>query len=220
MGKVNSIFKVNGKLGDYVFYQLNGKPVVRRLAAKKRGPKSEAQKKNEVQNTEFARASSAGKFLRVALAEECRRMNDRYLYQRVNKLMLELKTADRAEKGLRSPGGGLCTAEGRALMRDFRFPKKYGHFPKLNSAVRQEGKAMLHLSPSRMAVEGITELQINLENGDSRKHVHAAPELSSQNRMELQLNYRRKKGYTELLLIWGEGFLQGVVVTEDFGNSH
>ena len=214
MGKVNSIFKVNGKLGDHVFYQLNGKPVVRRLAAKKRGPKSEAQKKSEVQNKEFAKASSAGKFLRAALDEECRRVNDRYLYQRVNKLMLDLKAADGAEQGLRTPGGGLHTEQGRTIFRDFRFYKKYGHFPKLNSAVRQAGTAMLHLSPSRTAVEGITELQINLENGDSRKHVHAAPELSSQNIMELPLHFRRKKGYTELLLIWGEGFLQGVVLTE------
>ena len=103
MGKVNSIFKVSGKLGDYVFYELNGKQVVRKAAGKKRGPKSEAQKKNEVQNTEFAKASSAGKFLRAGLAEECRRMNDRYLYRKVNKLMLELKAADGAEKGQRTP---------------------------------------------------------------------------------------------------------------------
>lgn len=215
MGKVQSIFKMNGKLGGYVFYQLNGKQVARKLAGKKRGPKSEAQKKNEVQNKEFAKASSAGKFLRAALAEECGRLNDRYLYQKINKLMLELRAADSAQIGLRKPAGGLYTPQGHVLMRDFRFHKKYGSFPKLLSAVRHEGTAMLHLSPSRSAVAGITELQINLDNGDFRRHVHAAPEMTPENLMELRLNFRRKRGYTELLLIWGEGFLQGVVVTEN-----
>ena len=215
MGKVNSIFKVSGKLGDYVFYELNGKQVVRKAAGKKRGPKSEAQKKNEVQNTEFAKASSAGKFLRAGLAEECGRMNDRYLYRKVNKLMLELKAADGAEKGQRTPAGGLGTPEGRAILRDFRFHKKYGHFPKLNSAVRQRGKAVLQLSPSRQPVEGITELQINLDNGDFRRQVLAAPEISAQNRAEVPLGFRRRKGYRDLLFIWGEGFLQGVVVAEE-----
>ena len=215
MGKVQSIFKMNGKLGGYVFYQLNGKQVARKLAGKKRGPKSEAQKKNEVRNTEFGKASSAGKFLREALAEECSRLNDRYLYQRVNKLMLALNSCDGAEPGLRTAAGGLGTDAGLALMRDFRFHKKHGHFPKLNSAVSHESFAMLHLSPSRTAVAGITEVQINLDNGDFRRHVHAVPELSTQNRMELKLNFRRKKGYRELLLVWGEGFLQGVVVTEE-----
>ena len=215
MGKVNSVFKVSGKLGDHVFYQLNGKQVVRKLAGKKRGPKSEAQKKNKVLNTEFAKASSAGKFLRTALAEECSRMNDRYLYRKVNKLMLELKAADGAEKGQRTPGGGLVTPEGRAILRDFRFHKKYGHFPKLNSAAREKGKAVLHLSPSRQPVEGVTELQINLENGDYRSHVHGTPEVSAQNLAEVSLHFRRRKGYLDLLFIWGEGFLQGVVVAEE-----
>lgn len=214
MGKVNSIFKVNGKLDGYVYYKLNGKRVVRKVAGKKRGPKSKAQKENEVRTTEFGKASSAGKFLRAALAEECRHMNDGYLYQRVNKLMLDLKASDGAEPGLRTPAGGLGTTAGEALIRDFRFHKRHGHFPKLNSAVRRAGTATLALSPARTAIGGVTELQINFENGDFRKHVHAAPELSSQNRMELKMNFRRKKGFTELLLIWGDGFLQGVVVTE------
>ncbi|MBU4538641.1 MAG: hypothetical protein L6264_08385 [Weeksellaceae bacterium] len=220
MGKVHSIFKVSGKLGDYVFYQLNGKQVARKLAGKKRGPKSQAEKENEVRNVEFGKASSAGKFLRTALAEECRRMNDRYLYQKINKLMLKLKAADPAEPGQRTPGGGLGTPEGRAMMRDFRFQKKHGHFPKLNSAVRKKGKAVLHFSPSRQPIEGMTELQINLQNGDYRRHLHPAPEVSAQNLTDVPLNFRQKKGYTELLLIWGEGFLQGAVVTEDSELPH
>lgn len=215
MGKVNSIFRVRGKLGDCVFYQLNGKQVVRKLAGKKRGPKSEAQKQNEIRTTEFGKASSAGKFLRTALAEECSRLNDRYLYQRVSALMLALKAADPSESGQRTPHGGLGTEEGRALLRDFRFHKKNGYFPKLHSAVRSNGTATLHFSTSTTAVAGITEVQINLKNGDFRKHVHAAPELGAGTIAEVKLHFRQRKGYAPMVLIWGEGFLQGVVVVED-----
>jgi len=212
MGKVNSIFTVKGKLGDYVFYQLNGKQVVRRTATKKKGAKTQAQITNGLNNTEFAKAASAGKNLRNALAEECEMMNDRYLYQRVNKLMLDLKACDVAEKGLKTPIGGLETPKGQAILRDFTFHKKYGSFPKLNSATRLEGNVTLHFSPNRSKILGITELQVNLENGDSRKYVHPAPVVSPQNTAELKLNFRRKKDFTELIFIWGEKFLQGVVV--------
>lgn len=215
MAKVHSIFEINGKLGDYVFYKLNGKKVMRKVGAKKRGPKSEGLKRNALQNSEFGKASTAGKFLRTALKEECQRLNDRYLYWRVTQLMLRLKAADGAEPGLRTAGGGLCTPKGLVLMRDFRFHKKYGSFPKLLSADRQGGTAVLHLSPSLISVGGITELQINLNNGHFRKHVHPVPETSAPNRMEVSLNFRRKKDFTELLLIWGDGFLQGVVVQEE-----
>ncbi|MCQ4035179.1 hypothetical protein [Kaistella montana] len=214
MGKVTSIKKFKGKVGNEVYYLLNGQKIVRQVASKRKGPKTQAQKNNELNNTEFAKAASAGKNLRNALAEECERMNDRYLYQRVNKLMLDLKACDVAEKGLKTPIGGLETPQGQAILRDFTFHKKYGSFPKLNSAIRQEGNAALHLSPGRSKILGITELQVNLENGDSRKHLHPAPIESPKNIVELKLNFRRKKGYTELLFIWGEKFLQGVVVAD------
>lgn len=212
MGKVTSTRKFKGKVGNEVYYILNGEKIVRQVAKKRKGPKTQAQKNNELNNTEFAKASSAGKNLRNALDEECQRLNDRYLYQSVNKLMLELKACHIAEKGLKTPTGGLETPKGQTIMRDFKFHKKYGSFPKLNSATRLECNATLQLSANQSKIIGITELQVNLETGDSRKHVHPTPVISPQNTAELKLNFRRKKGFTEFLFIWGEKFLQGVVV--------
>ncbi|WP_133440389.1 hypothetical protein [Chryseobacterium salivictor] len=139
MGKVHSLFEISGKVGDYVFYELNGQQVIRKAPSKKKGPKTEAQKSVALQNTEFGKASSAGKMLRVALAEECSRLHDRYLYQRVSKLMLRLKSCDGAPVGSRTVQGGLTTGEGQAALANFHFQKVQKNFPQLLNAVYRQG---------------------------------------------------------------------------------
>ena len=42
MGKVHSLFAMSGKIGDYVFYELNGQQIMRKKPAKKKGPKTQA----------------------------------------------------------------------------------------------------------------------------------------------------------------------------------
>ncbi|MBU4539195.1 MAG: hypothetical protein L6264_04995 [Weeksellaceae bacterium] len=215
MGKVHSIFGVTGKLGEYVFYRLNGKEIVRRAAAKKKGPKTPAQQTVVKQNTEFGKASAAGKFLRTALAEECAKLNDRYLYQRISKLMLSLKSFDPAPNGQRTVTGGLATPEGQHVLACFNFHKKHADFSKLLQAVRSEGQLHLSFSLSGNPAETIIELQLDFHSGKFRRHVHTFREGYERGKLMLKKQFRSKKGFTDLLLISGDGYLQGVVVGEN-----
>ncbi|MDQ0475589.1 hypothetical protein [Chryseobacterium sp. MDT2-18] len=215
MGKVHSLFEISGKVGDYVFYELNGQQVIRKAPSKKKGPKTEAQKSVALQNTEFGKASSAGKMLRVALAEECSQLHDRYLYQRVSKLMLRLKSCDGAPIGSRTVQGGLTTAEGQAALANFHFQKVQKNFPQLLNAVYRQGNLCLSLFFAKDADFAITELQINFETRKFRRYKHGLPEVEKGTPFSLKKGFRHKKGFTDLLMISGAGFLQGVVVTAD-----
>lgn len=215
MGKVHSIFGITGKVGEYVFYTLNGKEVVRRVPKKKKGPKTQAQQTVVRQNTEFGKASAAGKFLRIALAEECGKLNDRYLYQRVSKLMMSLKSFDPAPNGLRTPAGGLGTPEGQHCLAGFSFHKKHADFTKLLEAVHREGQLHLSFSPIGKPAENIIELQIDFHTGKFRRHEHTLPEIDKHGKLTLKKQFRTKKVFTALLLTSGEGFLQGVVINEN-----
>lgn len=214
MGKVHSIFGINGKLGDYVFYELNGQPVVRKVAEKKKNPKTEAQKIVLQQNTEFGKASAAGKALRIALATECEHLTDRYLYQRVSQLMLKLKSCDTTPHGLRTVAGGLTTKEGQYLLSSFNFHTKQKNFPQLLSAERRGGHLFLTISSDNAMNARIVELQINFETGKFRWQVHVLPETEKEDVFILKKQFRQKKGFTDIVMISGEGFLQGVVVKE------
>lgn len=219
MGKVHSIFGVTGKLGEYVFYRLNGKEIVRRAATKKKGPKTSAQQTVVEHNTEFGKASAAGKFLRIALAEECGRLHDPYLYQRVSKLMLSLKSCDPAPNGQRTAAGGLATPEGRYLLAGFNFHQKQVNFSKLLQALRIEGQLNLNFSPARKLPETIIELQLSFDTGKFRRHVHPFPENHERGTLMLKKQFRNKKGFTDLLLISGDGGLQGVAVTDNHSEN-
>ena len=129
MGKVHSLFDVTGTVGEYVFYTLNGQQIMRKKPAKKKGPKIPPHLNVQQQNSEFGRASSAGKTLRLAFAEECRSINDSYLYQRISQLMLQIKKYDPAPLGLRTVSGGLSTKEGQTLFSQFHFQKKQNNLP-------------------------------------------------------------------------------------------
>ncbi|MGA9213249.1 hypothetical protein [Kaistella sp.] len=57
MGKVHFLLGINGKVGGFVFYELNGQQMVRKIAEKKKSTKTEGQKIVLQQNTEFSKAS-------------------------------------------------------------------------------------------------------------------------------------------------------------------
>ena len=176
MGKFHTLFTVSGKVGGYVYYVLNGKQVVRKAAGKKKGPKTQGEEERVLYNTEFGRASAAGKVLRQALAEEVLKLNDRYLYQRVNRLMLQLRSLDRAAPGERTVAGGLDTKDGQALLAGFHFHKKYAAFPKILRATRKGAQVRVEVSEVSPRPTELLEVQINFNKGVFRKHSHSYPD--------------------------------------------
>ncbi len=189
MGKVHSLFGMSGKIGDYVFYELNGQQIMRKKPAKKKGPKTQAQKEVVLQNTEFGLASTAGKTLRLALAEECTRFHDPYLYQRVSQLMLYIKSCDPAPIGLLTVSGGLGTDAGQELFSRFHFQKKKKDFPHLRDT--------------------------HFEKGQFRRAEQVITDAKNNEILIVKKTLRAKKGFVDFVMISGVGFLQGVVVVRD-----
>lgn len=215
MGKVHSLFGMSGKIGDYVFYELNGQQIMRKKPAKKKGPKTQAQKEVLLQNTEFGIASTAGKTLRLALAEECTRFHDPYLYQRVSRLMLHIKSCDPAPNGLRTVSGGLATDAGQELFARFHFQKKQKDFPHLRDTHFEKGQLHCDLSLPTNYPFTLIELQINFEKGQFRRAEHLITDAKNNEILIVKKTLRAKKGFVDFLMIAGEGFLQGVVVLRD-----
>ena len=215
MGKVHSLFGMSGKIGDYVFYELNGQQIMRKKPAKKKGPKTQAQKVVLLQNTEFGRASAAGKTLRLALAEECTRFHDPYLYQRVSQLMLRIKSCDPAPIGLRTVSGGLATDAGQELFSQFHFQKKQKDFPHLRDTHFEKGQLHCGLSLPTNHPFTLIELQINFEKGQFRRAEHVITDAKNNEILIVKKDLRAKKGFVDFLMISGASFLQGVVVVRN-----
>ena len=204
MATYQSIFKINGQLGDYVFYKLNGKTVVRRKAKKRKGAKSTAQNNNEKKNTEFAEVMKAGKHFRNALEEEYLDINDGLLYQRLNSLFLNIKNCDTAEEGCRTLAGGLDTAEGKKLLAKFRFPKKRKSYPEICRFSVNGTKVSFEFNRTIAKAFTITELQIDLENGKFRKFEHSVTASDEKGHFCIRKQFRKKKGFTEFYLLKDE----------------
>ena len=215
MGKVHSLFGMSGKIGDYVFYELNGQQIMRKKPAKKKGPKTQAQKEALLQNTEFGRASTAGKTLRLALAEECNRLYDPYLYQRVSRLMLHIKSCDPAPNGLRTVSGGLATDAGQELFARFHFQKKQKDFPHLRDTHFEKGQLHCDLSLPTNHPFTLIELQINFEKSLFRRAEHVITDAKNNETLIVKKALRAKKGFVDFLMISGVSFLQGMVVVRD-----
>src|SRR5690606_12874659 len=216
MGKFHTLFKISGKVGGYVYYVLNGKQVVRKAAGKRKGAKTKGEEERVFYNTEFGRASAAGKVLRRALAEEDLKLNDRYLYQRVNRLMLQLRSFDPCAPGERTVAGGLDTDDGRALLAGFLFHKKHAAFPKILSAKRKGTQVRIEVSEVSHKPMELLEVQINFNKCIFRKHSHSYPDGIAERSMVLKRQFRSRKGYSDLILISGKGFLQGRVLTSGY----
>lgn len=161
MATYHSIFEISGKLGDEVFYLLNGKRVVRKIGKRKKDDKSEGLQKVVKQNTEFGKASAAGKFFRQSMKEELDCLNDRYLYQKINKLMLNIKNCDLAVAGEKTVKGGLGTPEGATLLADFNFIRSKKAFPKLLFVKTLKTGLRANLSSVPVCDCQLIELQIN-----------------------------------------------------------
>lgn len=211
MGNYKSIFKINGKVGDYVFYELNGKPVVRMKAKNKKGPKSSAQKENEKKNREFALVSKAGKYFREALADECQLLGDRYFYQRINKLFLTIKNCDTAPEGSRTVAGGLATEEGAKIFGTFRFAPKRKRSCALSGVTVNGADVNLVISGTSLQTFQIVELQMDFSSGKFRIHTHDFDLKTPAATLQFTRNFRSRMDYMEIWLLKEEVLVNGVV---------
>lgn len=127
MATYESIVKIKGAVGDLVFYDLNGKNVVRKKsgfnkAAFKKAPSYEKVRQN---SSEFGHCSKTGKIIRTNLNSYIKEAGDPLLYQKFAKLMTEIKDLDPVSgRGSRTVDKGLQTKEGKALLNRFQFGEK------------------------------------------------------------------------------------------------
>ncbi|REC42688.1 hypothetical protein [Chryseobacterium pennipullorum] len=124
MATYESLIKITGAVGDLVFYNLNGKNVVRKKsgfnkAAFKKSPTYEKVRQN---SSEFGHCSRVGKTIRKCLTPYIQAAGDPLLYQKFAKLMTAIKNRDPlSERGKRTVENGLKTEEGKKLLQEFQF---------------------------------------------------------------------------------------------------
>ncbi|PKF75991.1 hypothetical protein [Chryseobacterium sp. PMSZPI] len=127
MATYESIIKITGSVGDLVFYNLNGKNVVRKKSgfnktAFKKNPSYEKVRQN---SSEFGHCSKIGKIIRGSLDVYIKETGDPLLYQKFAKLMTAIKDCDNiSERGKRTVENGLKTEDGKKLLKEFRFGDK------------------------------------------------------------------------------------------------
>ena len=211
MAKIDENGNLHGKLGDYVYYVLNGKQLRRSLPTPTKGPKTEGMKKSALYATEFGTVALTSKHLRKALEEECGNLGERYLSQQVHAMLFQIKNCDPAPAGRRSPVGGLETTEGKALFNSFSFHQHRRKFPKILNAVLSGREIELIMTPFR-AEAALTELQINLITGDFRRYDHRLTPADQKKPVIIKRTFRAKKGYTNFLFMAGKDSLHGVVL--------
>lgn len=135
MATYESLIKITGAVGDLVFYNLNGKNVVRKKsgfnkAAFKKNPSYEKVRQN---SSEFGHCSKIGKVIRNTLDLYIKEAGDPLLYQKFAKVMTMIKDLDMiSERGKRTVENGLKTEEGRKLMREFQL----GTLPNIMDCIR------------------------------------------------------------------------------------
>lgn len=127
MATYESLIKIKGTVGGLVFYELNGKNVVRKKSGfnKTAFKKSPAYEKVRQNSSEFGHCSKTGKVIRIALDGYIRQSEDPLLYQQFAKVMTEIKNLDlTSERGKRTVKKGLETEQGKVLLRAFTFGTK------------------------------------------------------------------------------------------------
>jgi len=124
MATYESLIKLNGSLGDLVFYNLNGKNIVRKKSGfnKNAFKKSPSYEKVRQNSSEFGHCSKIGKIIRQCLEVYIKESEDPLLYQKFAKLMTEIKDLDNiSDKGKRTVKNGIVTELGMQMLKDFQF---------------------------------------------------------------------------------------------------
>ncbi|RXM38947.1 hypothetical protein BOQ62_14795 [Chryseobacterium sp. CH21] len=141
MATYESIIKITGAVGDLVFYNLNGKNVVRKKSGfnKTAFKKSASYEKVRQNSSEFGHCSKIGKIIRKSLEIYIKEAGDPLLYQKFAKLMTAIKDLDKvSERGKRTVGNGLKTEEGKKLLREFQM----GTIQNVSDCVRIQGQML------------------------------------------------------------------------------
>lgn len=167
MATYESLIKINGAVGDLVFYTLNGKNVVRKKSgfnktAFKKSPSYEKVRQN---SSEFGHCSKVGKIIRQVLNQYIKQAEDPLLYQKFAKLMTEIKDLDDvSERGKRTVENGISTEKGKLLLRKFQFGSK-NNFESEHSVSLDLFNEKLYLNNIFSADEAILiSLKIDFEN--------------------------------------------------------
>ncbi|MBB6330119.1 hypothetical protein HNP24_001069 [Chryseobacterium sediminis] len=141
MATYESLIKITGAVGDLVFYNLNGKNVVRKKSgfnktAFKKSPTYEKVRQN---SSEFGHCSKIGKIIRSTLELYIKEAGDPLLYQKFAKVMTMIKDLDMISgRGKRTVENGLETKEGRKLLREFQL----GMIPTVSDCIRIEDQVL------------------------------------------------------------------------------
>lgn len=114
----------NGRIGNLVFYECDGKSIVR-----KNGAATAEQIRTEVRfirtwenAQQFGICARASKQLRDGLHELISNCSSRYMHQRLNSTFSNITGLDTINaRGQRKPGLGLLTEAGRELLTSFHF---------------------------------------------------------------------------------------------------
>jgi len=126
MATYESLITIKGAVGDLVFYNLNGKNVVRKKSGfnKNAFKKSPSYEKVRQNSSEFGHCSKVGKIIRITLDKYIKESGDPLLYQSFAKVMTEIKDLDIiSERGTRTVKNGLETEKGRSILANFKFGK-------------------------------------------------------------------------------------------------
>jgi len=167
MATYESLIKINGAVGDLVFYTLNGKNVVRKKSGfnKTAFKKSPAYEKVRQNSSEFGHCSKVGKIIRQVLDQYIKQADEPLLYQKFAKLMTEIKDFDEiSERGKRTVENGIITEKGKLLLRKFQFGNK-NNFDGENSVSLELLNKKLYLNNTFSANEAVLiSLKIDFEN--------------------------------------------------------
>lgn len=119
MPRQTGIFPLKGKMGDFVFYEFNGQPLVRGKGSltKERIEKEPAFEKTRKLNTDFGKGSSAAKLIRTAFAAP---LLDSSTPTTVNRLTQELYKIVQADT-INSNGSRIVQDSNMGLLTGFDF---------------------------------------------------------------------------------------------------
>lgn len=163
MATYESVIKITGAVGDLVFYNLNGKNVVRKKSgfnktAFKKNPSYEKVRQN---SSEFGHCSKVGKVIRTSLDFYIKKAGDPLLYQKFAKLMTEIKDLDIvSERGKRTVENGLQTEIGKKLLRQFQF----GTIENVMSTVEVKNQVLLINGKKQIDKAVILTIKLDSEN--------------------------------------------------------
>jgi hypothetical protein len=163
MATYESLIRITGAVGDLVFYNLNGKNVVRKKSgfnktAFKKNPSYEKVRQN---SSEFGHCSKIGKAIRSSLDAYIKAAGDPLLYQKFAKLMTEIKDLDLVSgRGKRNVENGLKTEEGKQLLRAFQFGEKKN----IADSIKVQGHRLCMNGSYRADKAVILTIKLNSEN--------------------------------------------------------